>query len=101
MSRIGGLIGDLLRGLFRPTPVPPSEWRWAYRCYWLDLASGDELATSYHVVLTHSGTNYQQASSEARAEASRTPPLCVSRMQRGGRGISLRCQRVGQPVPLP
>ena len=101
MSRLSGLVGRALDAIFRRNRQEPTSYRWAYRCYWIDTADGSELTTSYHVVVTDSGTNYQRASYEARREAMQSPPLCIGRMQRGGRGIRLRCQRVGTVVPLP
>lgn len=79
----------------------PVAWQWAYRCEWIDQASGWVSGSTLVTVVTNSGTNYRGAAAAARAVAQSALPSCIRHQI--GRGIELRmsCSRVGEPIGIP
>jgi hypothetical protein len=78
--------------------APVERWRWSYVCVWYDRATGDRVGEWRWNVETNSGTNYQQASAQARRLSSTNMPPCIAREVSRGRDFVLRCRRVGGPL---
>jgi hypothetical protein len=105
VSRIGGVIRDVLGAIIRPfrrtRQRTPTQWQWGYRCEWIDPATGAVVTDSYTTVLTDSPTNYQQAAALARRVSSADPPSCITYRSDSGAGLRLRCRRKGPIIGVP
>lgn len=96
-SGISGVIGATKEG----RRVEPSEWRWGYRCSYIDSSTGEVISTAWRVVLTDSPTNYQAASAQARREAWASVERYVSMQLIQSGNITVSCRRRGDIIGVP
>lgn len=78
--------------------APAQRWRWGFVCVWYDRESGRRIGEWRWNIETSSGTNYDQAYSQARRNSARTMPPCVQREANRGTPLRLSCRRVGGPL---
>lgn len=82
----------------RLPPPAQQRWRWSYICLWYDRATGERVGEWRWNIETQSGTNYQQASAQARRHSLSDVPACIQRQINRGRDLVLRCRRIGAPI---